>query len=67
MSAIFHFIIDYSCIIYIFLKIGIHDEHYLSTDEVFTCESEFCNLETKVKQIITELAFCVLEFEEHGG
>ena len=40
---------DYSCIIYIFLKIGIHDEHYLSTDEFFTRESEFCNLETKVK------------------
>ena len=49
MSAIFHFITDYSCIIYIFLKIGIHDEHYLSTDEFFTRESEFCNLETKVK------------------
>jgi hypothetical protein len=48
------------------LKIRINNEHYLSTDE-FSLENEFCNLETKVKQIITELAFCVLEFEEHGG
>jgi uncharacterized membrane protein len=49
-SCLLHFIsLQIILVLFTFFENGIHDEHYLSTDEFFTCESEFCNLETKVK------------------